>query len=135
MKNAKGAAIIIYRRKNNEIEVLLGKRKYFPNIGYWNIPGGKMEDIDNNNFKNTAIRECEEETGIKVESNLILLQEIRDNNFIWNTYLYEVNSDTNNLFIEEVINSNWFNVNNLPYPLIDLLEDQILMAKKIILNN
>lgn len=50
-KNCKGAAILIYKIKNDNIEILLGKRKYFPNVGFWGIPGGKMEDIDENDFK------------------------------------------------------------------------------------
>jgi 8-oxo-dGTP pyrophosphatase MutT (NUDIX family) len=134
MKDCKGAAILIYRRKNDEIEVLLGKRKYFPNIGSWGIPGGKMEDKDNNNFEQTAKRECFEETGIEINKNLILLDEIRDNKFIWNTYLAQVDENTTNIFKEEVLESAWFNVKALPSPLVDLLEDQIIRAKSIILN-
>lgn len=134
MKDCKGAAILIYRRKNDEIEVLLGKRKYFPNIGFWGIPGGKMEDKDNNNFEQTAKRECFEETGIEINKKLILLDEIRDNKFIWNTYLAQVDENTTNIFKEEVLESAWFNVKALPSPLVDLLEDQIIRAKSIILN-
>jgi 8-oxo-dGTP pyrophosphatase MutT (NUDIX family) len=132
MKDCKGAAILIYRRKNDEIEVLLGKRKYFPNIGFWGIPGGKMEDKDNNNFEQTAKRECFEETGIDINNNLILLDEIRDNKFIWNTYLAQVDENTTNIFKEEVLESAWFDVKALPSPLVDLLEDQIIRAKSII---
>ncbi|MCY1152848.1 MAG: NUDIX hydrolase [Sphaerochaetaceae bacterium] len=134
MKDCKGAAILIYKRKNDEIEVLLGKRKYFPNIGFWGIPGGKMEDKDNNNFEQTAKRECFEETGIEINNNLILLDEIRDNKFIWNTYVAQVDENTTNIFKEEVLESAWFNVKSLPSPLVDLLEDQIIRAKSIILN-
>ncbi|MDC7250119.1 MAG: NUDIX hydrolase [Sphaerochaetaceae bacterium] len=134
MKDCKGAAILIYRRKNDEIEVLLGKRKYFPNIGSWGIPGGKMEDKDNNSFEQTAKRECFEETGIEINNNLILLDEIRDNKFIWNTYVAQVDENTTNIFKEEVLESAWFNVKSLPSPLVDLLEDQIIRAKSIILN-
>ncbi len=134
MKDCKGAAILIYRLKENEIEVLLGKRKYFPNIGFWGIPGGKMEEKDNNNFEKTAKRECLEETGISINRELILLDEIRDNKFIWNTYLAQVDENTTNIFKEEVLESAWFNIKSLPSPLVDLLEDQIFRAKSIILN-
>ena len=133
MKDCKGAAILIYRVNNNDIEVLLGKRKYFPNIGFWGIPGGKMEEKDNDNFENTARRECYEETGIIVNKPLILLDKIRNNKFIWNTYLAQVDKNTTNLFKEEVLDSSWFSINNLPSPLVDLLEDQIKRAKSIIL--
>lgn len=132
MKDCKGAAILIYRLNNNDIEVLLGKRKYFPNIGYWGIPGGKMEEIDKNNFENTARRECFEETGIKIDGPLILLDKIRDNKFIWNTYLSQVDKNTTNIFKEEVLESAWFPIEKLPSPLVDLLEDQIKRAKSII---
>lgn len=90
MINCKGAAILIYKTIDDKIEVLLGRRKYFPNIGYWNIPGGKMEPCDNESFEKTAIRECFEETGIKITNKLYLLDKIRDNKFLWNTYLYRV---------------------------------------------
>ncbi|NCD05759.1 MAG: NUDIX domain-containing protein [Spirochaetia bacterium] len=131
-KNCKGAAILIYKIKNDNIEILLGKRKYFPNVGFWGIPGGKMEDIDENDFKKTAIRECLEETGIIIKENLILIDEIRDKKFIWNTYLSQVPYSTENKFIEETLESDWFNINDLPFPLVDLLEDQINYAKSII---
>ncbi len=131
-KNCKGAAILIYRIKNDNIEILLGKRKYFPNIGFWGIPGGKMEDIDENDFKKTAIRECLEETGIIIKNNLILIEEIRDNKFIWNTYLSQVPYYVENKFIEETLESDWFNIDKLPSPLVDLLQDQINYAKSII---
>jgi len=131
-KNCKGAAILIYKIKNDNIEILLGKRKYFPNVGFWGIPGGKMEDIDENDFKKTAIRECLEETGIIIKENIILIDEIRDNKFIWNTYLSQVPYSTENKFVEETLESDWFNINNLPFPLVDLLQEQINYAKSII---
>ena len=131
-KNCKGAAILIYKIKNNKIESLLRKRKYYPNRRIWSIPGSKMEDIDENDFKKTAIRECYEETGIKIKENILLIDEIRDNQFIWNTYLSQVHSSVENKFIEETLDSDWFNINNLPSPLVDLLQDQINSAKSII---
>lgn len=133
MRNCKGAAILIYKTIDDKIEVLLGKRKYYPNIGYWNIPGGKMESCDNESFEKTAIRECFEETGIKITDKLYLLDKIRDNKFLWNTYLYRVDKKTNNLFKEEVTQSDWFDIKTLPSPLVPLLEDQIKRATSIIL--
>ncbi len=45
--------------------LLLIKRKYNPDAGYWSIPGGHMELGER--VQRTAEREAEEETGFKVK--------------------------------------------------------------------
>jgi len=44
-------------------KLLLVKRKYDPDSGYWSIPGGHLELGER--VKDAAIREAEEETGFK----------------------------------------------------------------------
>jgi 8-oxo-dGTP diphosphatase len=44
-------------------KLLLVKRKYDPDSGYWSIPGGHLELGEN--VKDAAVREAEEETGFK----------------------------------------------------------------------
>jgi 8-oxo-dGTP pyrophosphatase MutT (NUDIX family) len=56
-----GAGILVSSRDvDNEIHVLLGKRKYNPHKGKWSIPGGRKnrEEAD---FKTAALREMSEE--------------------------------------------------------------------------
>lgn len=44
------------------IRVLLGERLYRPFAGYWAVPGGKMDEADDGDFRKCAAREVFEET-------------------------------------------------------------------------
>ena len=57
----KGAGILFYKRVGKEVFISLGKRTIRPQKGYWSIPGGKMNDQDENDFRSCAIRETKEE--------------------------------------------------------------------------
>jgi len=50
---------------NNEIQVILIKRKFPPFRGHWAIPGGFVNVEDNEDLETTALRELNEETGLK----------------------------------------------------------------------
>lgn len=62
------AGLLIYRLKNNKIEVLLvhpgGPFWAMKDKGAWGIPKGEKDDGDNGDLLLTAIREVYEETGI-----------------------------------------------------------------------
>ncbi len=58
------------------------------------LAGGKMEDIDNNDPMATAIRECKEETGLKV-SNLRLVFAIHKSGNMGYTYLADYEGEIN----------------------------------------
>jgi 8-oxo-dGTP diphosphatase len=45
-------------------KILLIKRNTVPFIGYWALPGGRMDPGEN--IEQTIIRECKEETGLDV---------------------------------------------------------------------
>ncbi|HET91373.1 MAG TPA: NUDIX hydrolase [Chloroflexi bacterium] len=55
--------VIIFTWRNDELEVLLIKRKYPPFEGMWSIPGGFVE-IDES-LESAALRELKEETGVR----------------------------------------------------------------------
>lgn len=57
------AGIIIYRKRNNKLEVLLTKRNVNPFKGYWCFPGGHIELYEK--AIDAAKREVFEETGIE----------------------------------------------------------------------
>lgn len=58
------------------------------------LPGGKMEEVDNNNPMSTAIRECKEETGLDV-SNLVLVFATHKNGNMGYTYLADYEGEIN----------------------------------------
>jgi predicted NUDIX family NTP pyrophosphohydrolase len=62
----KSAGLLIYRKKNGKIQVFLvhpgGPFWKNKDLNSWSIPKGEIENEEN--LKNTAIREFEEETGM-----------------------------------------------------------------------
>ena len=56
-----GVGILLIR--NNQL--LLVKRKYDPDVGYWSIPGGHLDLGEK--IQKAAVREAFEETGFKVK--------------------------------------------------------------------
>jgi 8-oxo-dGTP diphosphatase len=55
---------LVFRRKGENLQILLVTRKYEPNVGMWAFPGGFVEDDEG--LEPAARRELEEETGLKV---------------------------------------------------------------------
>ena len=110
------SAIIIHHKK----KVLLNLRSNKKNIFYpnhWGILGGAMEK--NENLKETAIREFEEETSMKIlKKNLILFNIInfsfpnRPNKMVLrNYYTYKIKNLSNfkkNFFLTEGVGSKFF---------------------------
>lgn len=55
----------LFTKERNQV-VLIQKQRPFWQKGYWNGVGGKLEE--NETPQDAMVRECEEETGVKIES-------------------------------------------------------------------
>lgn len=60
---ANSADIAVFRKNDRQTEILLIRRKNEPYRGMWALPGGFMEMDES--LEVTAVRELEEETGLK----------------------------------------------------------------------
>lgn len=65
------ASLIIFKKTDNGIQVLLEKRGSIPHKHDWTIPGGHVEK--NETSQEAAVREIKEETGLSVNVNDIKL--------------------------------------------------------------
>jgi|SRR4030095_11010597 len=78
MKKRVSAGLLMYRKKGNDVEVLLAHPggPFFAkkDEGHWTIPKGEPDDAED--LLITARREFEEETGINPEGNFIPLDSI-----------------------------------------------------------
>jgi predicted NUDIX family NTP pyrophosphohydrolase len=93
----RSAGLLMFTLKNNELKVLLVHPggPFFKNKdnGCWGIPKGLVES--NENILDAAIREFEEETGIKTSGDYISLGEIRQNSGkIVHAWALEVEDDS-----------------------------------------
>jgi predicted NUDIX family NTP pyrophosphohydrolase len=93
----KSAGILIYRKKNGKIQVFLvhpgGPFWKNKDLNSWSIPKGEIENEED--IKNTAIRELEEETGIVLtdedKEKIFYLGEVKSKNKI--VYVFALEKD------------------------------------------
>jgi len=102
--------------QNNPVEVCLGMKKRGHGVGLWNGSGGKPEE--NENTEDAAIREVQEEFGVKVlnldkrgEIDFVLEKE----NEIAKMYAYLVTEWENEPIETEEMKPKWFNISEVPY--------------------
>lgn len=115
-----GTMILTLNEKN---QVLLGKRKNAFAAGEYGIPAGHMEVGET--FRQAAAREVNEETGVHIEEDSLLLFAISnyiidtwDSQYITFDFLLTVPSDS---VVTKEQHKNegwgWFDITNLPEPL------------------
>lgn len=122
----KGAGVILYSINTDKtVCILLGKRLNNPGKGSWGIPGGGMEDADKDDFQDNAIRECFEETDIIIERPLIEFDRLSFPHLDWRTFIKEVSIKERKLFRCEMEESNWFDIGELPSPLVSHLKEEL----------
>jgi predicted NUDIX family NTP pyrophosphohydrolase len=93
----KSAGILIYRKKNDKIQVFLvhpgGPFWKNKDLNSWSIPKGEIENEED--LKNTTLREFEEETGIVLtdedKEKIFYLGEVKSKNKI--VYVFALEKD------------------------------------------
>ena len=75
MRSRVSAGLVLYQIKSGQLEVFLahpgGPFFAYKDDGHWTIPKGEIEQGED--YLATAIRECQEEVGIEVDSNSAFL--------------------------------------------------------------
>lgn len=115
------AIIVVNQRK----EILLIKRAIEPLMGYWNLPGGRIERGERP--KDTAIRELREETGIvatSIKELGVTTLNIPERSAIEINFLVDVNSPKVSLN-NEASEYGWFQLTNLPNKIVPTLIEAI----------
>ncbi len=112
---------IIFRKMNDQIEVLLERRGTKPNKHGWCIPGGHVEFGENPD--DAIIREIAEETNLKLDvSKIKKMNEVaaKSKNYKHNIiYFTIINKDKNVKAGSDAEHLEWFNVKNMPVLLWD----------------
>lgn len=112
-----GVNVFIFNKKG---EILLGKRKGVIGNNQWCLPGGKLEFGEK--FKIGAIREVDEETGIKISKidfvNLTNnpLKE-RGEHYIHINFKTNTNKQPKLMEPDKCSKWEWFSLSNLPNPI------------------
>lgn len=101
----KSAGLLLYRKQNNKMEILLvhpgGPFWAKKDEGAWSIPKGEM--VPGEDPLDAAIREVEEETGIKVAGDFIELTPVKQKSGKW-VYAWALQKDID----AAIIKSNHF---------------------------
>ncbi len=109
--------ILVFRKEENELQLLLIQRNHAPYAGKWALPGGFM-DMDET-LEQAAVRELEEETGLKN----IPLQQLKAYSALNRDPRHRTVSVAFTGFLKEVQdvragddarNARWFSVGRLP---------------------
>ncbi|MBB4953478.1 8-oxo-dGTP diphosphatase [Agrobacterium vitis] len=102
-------------------KLLLYKRMRPPEVGYWNIVGGKVDVLEP--AEHAARREAEEETGLsigKVEFVSVTEQIVAADRQHWVSLLYKTEDFTGEAQLTEpdkLSDFGWFALDDLPEPL------------------
>lgn len=112
-----GAGLVIMR----DGKVLLCRRLKAPEAGFWNIVGGKVDHLEKSS--DAAIREAEEETGLRIGSVQFLCateQIIPEDGQHWVSLIYVTDDISGEPYLTEpdkLADIGWFALDDLPQPL------------------
>ncbi|MDP1695786.1 MAG: NUDIX domain-containing protein [archaeon] len=126
-----GALPIVAVAILNGEKICLLKRKRRPYQGYWGLIGGKVKLEES--LKETALREVEEETGLKCKFDRVvsvLHERVKDSGKIKHAFvifLCRVNTKNETLVQSEEGDIAWFSLNELPKEIIP--SDKLMISK------
>ena len=120
-----GVGVMIMRGDN----VLLGRRHQDPEKadsklhgeGTWTMPGGKLDFGEK--LGDGACRETEEETGLKIHQDKLEIISVKDEiipdaHFVTIGFLCpEINGEAKIMEPDEIVEWQWFSLDNLPSPI------------------
>lgn len=123
-----------------ENKVLLIKRVKEPYAGFWGLPGGKVDFGEHP--KETAVREVEEETGIRCEFNSfkgVASEIIKEDDKIAHHFLFylctlnPINTDHHDGKPDEIHEVMWADINSLPEE--NFVPSDLVFLKNILLKD
>lgn len=115
IRKYQGAGIALFCKGPEGYEILLGKRSVSKDFGKWSIPGGAKEGCDKS-FKEAAMREFKEETGINIKdiSSFLCDKTIFVFPFFkWVTYFYITKRNNFPFNPSEFSELKWINVKKI----------------------
>ncbi len=120
---------------NNQKQILLIQRNQPPAMGFWSIPGGKLEPGES--LVEACQREIKEETGLDTEvKNIVAVVERRVEGFhyVIIDYLVQLSDEENSQPVaqSDVSEARWVSLENLfDYDLVAGLAEIILRTYKV----
>jgi 8-oxo-dGTP diphosphatase len=125
---------VIFRKANNENEILFIQRKNEPFKGKWALPGGFVEE--NEDLQDAARRELEEETGLvvaKLEQLGAFGKPYRDprHHTVSIAYMGFTSDNAEAIGADDATEAKWFSVKNLPELAFDHADIVTLALEKI----
>ncbi len=126
-----GVGVAIFRSfGENDVRVLLGKRKGSHGEGEWAFPGGSMEFGES--FEQTALRELSEEIGSAIAIDDLFVCAVTNlDSYMPKHYIdigmtcWWLSGEPQVMEPDKVENWEWFRIGELPSPLFDTVENTI----------
>jgi len=112
----KGAGIALFYSNNEGNFILLGQRSDHPFHNRWSVPGGFYEKIKDNSILSNAIREFDEETGVKfsnISTSFVGNWTLKLPFFKWTTFAYLTNEMILDFIPNEFYKLQWVNIKEL----------------------
>jgi 8-oxo-dGTP diphosphatase len=126
---------VIFRKNDQELEVLLIQRKNYPFEGMWALPGGFV-DMDET-VEEAVVRELYEETGLKIEKleqlhTFSALGRDPRGRTVSVTFFGILQEQPSQVLAgDDAMDAKWFKMNQIPHLAFDHIEAVNMALKRI----